>query len=51
LYQRYGDRMDQVFIHTVTHGWVTKGMPNWSGILTQAQLRDVLAFLHSVQAP
>jgi polar amino acid transport system substrate-binding protein len=49
LYQRYGDKMDQVFMVTVTHGRVTKGMPNWSGILSQAQLRQILAFLHSVQ--
>jgi polar amino acid transport system substrate-binding protein len=51
LHQRYGDRMDQVFMDTVTHGRVTKGMPNWSGILTKAELRKILAFLHSVQAP
>jgi polar amino acid transport system substrate-binding protein len=50
LYQRYGGKMDQVFMVTVTHGRVTKGMPNWSGILNQAQLRQILAFLHSVQA-
>jgi len=46
---RYGNKMDQVFMHTVTHGRLSKGMPNWSGILTQAQFRDVLAYLHSIQ--
>lgn len=51
LYRRYGDRMDEVFTFTVTHGRVAKGMPNWSGILTKAQLRQILAYLHSVQAP
>jgi mono/diheme cytochrome c family protein len=49
LYHRYGNNMDQVFMDTVTHGRVTKGMPNWSGILDKAQLRQILAFLHSVQ--
>ena len=50
LHKRYGDRMDQVFMYTVTHGRVTKGMPNWSAILSKAELRQILAFLHSVQA-
>lgn len=49
LYRRYGDKMDKVFIYTVTHGRPIKGMPNWSGILTTAQFRKILAFLHSVQ--
>ena len=49
LHHRYGDDMDQVFLTTVTHGRLTKGMPNWSGILTDAQFHDILAFLHSVQ--
>jgi polar amino acid transport system substrate-binding protein len=46
---RYGSKMDQVFLYTVTHGRPTKGMPNWSGILTQAQFRNILAYLHSIQ--
>jgi hypothetical protein len=36
---------------TVTHGRVTKGMPNWSGILTDQQFHKILGFLHSVQEP
>ena len=44
---RYGNKMDHVFMYTVTHGRLSKGMPNWSGILTQVQFRDVLAYLHS----
>jgi mono/diheme cytochrome c family protein len=46
---RYGARMNQVFFYTVMHGRPAKGMPNWSGILTQAQFREILAYLHSVQ--
>jgi mono/diheme cytochrome c family protein len=46
---RYGNKMDQVFLHTVTHGRPTQGMPNWSGILAPVQFRQILAFLHSVQ--
>lgn len=46
---RYGNKMDHVFMYTVTHGRLSKGMPNWSGILTQVQFRDVLAYLHSIQ--
>jgi polar amino acid transport system substrate-binding protein len=46
---RYGNKMDQVFMYTVTHGRPSKGMPNWSGILTRAQFRNILAYLHSIQ--
>jgi polar amino acid transport system substrate-binding protein len=49
LQHRYGDDADRVFLTTVTHGRVTKGMPNWSGILTDRQFQQILAFLHSVQ--
>ena len=51
LHHRYGDDLDQVFMTTVTHGRVTKGMPNWSGILTDQQFHKILGFLHSVQEP
>jgi ABC-type amino acid transport substrate-binding protein len=51
LHHRYGDRMDEVFLTTVTHGRLPQGMPNWSGILNDAQFHDILAFLHSVQEP
>jgi polar amino acid transport system substrate-binding protein len=51
LQQRYGDAMPQTFINTVTHGRVTKGMPNWSGIITMDEFQKILAFLTSVQEP
>jgi len=49
LHERYGNNMDQVFFTTVTHGRINKGMPNWSGVFTDAQFQHILAFLHSVQ--
>jgi ABC-type amino acid transport substrate-binding protein len=49
LRHRYGDDADRVFLTTVTHGRVTRGMPIWAGILTDRQFRQILAFLHSVQ--
>ena len=51
LRQRYGDKMPQTFIFTVTHGRVSKGMPNWSGIITNDEFQQILAFLTSVQEP
>ncbi len=36
---------------TVTHGRISKGMPNWSGILSDGQFHAILAYLHSVQEP
>jgi len=49
LRHRYGEDMDQTFLTTVTHGRVSKGMPNWSGILSDEQFHAILAYLHSVQ--
>jgi polar amino acid transport system substrate-binding protein len=51
LRQRYGEEMPQTFIFTVTHGRVSKGMPNWSGIITSEEFQRILAFLTSVQEP
>jgi polar amino acid transport system substrate-binding protein len=51
LKQRYGDEMPQTFIYTVTHGRVSKGMPNWSGIISIEEFHKILAFLTSVQEP
>ena len=49
LKRRYGEKMDDIFIYTVTHGRPSKGMPNWSGILTDDDFVKIRAFLHSVQ--
>ena len=49
LRERYGDNMDQVFMTTVHNGRPDKGMPNWSGVLTEDQFKDVLAYLHTSQ--
>jgi polar amino acid transport system substrate-binding protein len=51
LHQRYGDDMAQMFMTTVTHGRVSKGMPNWSGIISDEEFQKILAFLRSVQEP
>lgn len=51
LQQRYGNGMPQMFMTTVTHGRVSKGMPNWSGVLTTDELSKILAFLTSIQEP
>jgi mono/diheme cytochrome c family protein len=49
LRHKYGDRMDEVFLYTVTHGRPDKGMPSWIGVFSDEQLQEVLAFLHTVQ--
>lgn len=49
LQRRYGDDVRQAFMTTVTHGRVNKGMPNWSGILSDEEFNEILAFLLSVQ--
>ncbi|HTW28216.1 MAG TPA: transporter substrate-binding domain-containing protein [Acetobacteraceae bacterium] len=50
LQHRYQARMDEVFFYTVTHGRPSKGMPNWSGVFSQADFTKILAYLHTIQA-
>lgn len=50
LQHRYAERMDEVFHFTVTHGRLDKGMPNWSGVFTEEDFANILAYLHTVQA-
>jgi mono/diheme cytochrome c family protein len=42
-------KMDQTFWDCVIPGRVEKGMPSWKGILTHAQLAQILVWLHTVQ--
>ena len=49
MHHRYGDKMDETFMYTVTHGRAEKGMPNWTGVFTDEQFAKILAFLHTVQ--
>ena len=49
LQHRYGEKMDEVFHYTVTHGRIEKGMPNWSGVFTEDDFANILSFLHTVQ--
>jgi ABC-type amino acid transport substrate-binding protein/mono/diheme cytochrome c family protein len=49
LRHRYADKMDELYRQTVTHGRPSKGMPNWSEVLTAEQIEKVLVFLHSAQ--
>ena len=51
LHRRYGDKMDETFLYTVTHGRPEKGMPNWTGGFSEEQFAQILAFLHTVQTP
>ena len=51
LQHRYGDKMDEEFMFTVTHGRPAKGMPNWSSVFTESDFKKILAFLHTVQTP
>lgn len=41
--------MDKRYWYVVHHGIPSKGMPNWTGGLTDQQLADILAWLHTRQ--
>jgi polar amino acid transport system substrate-binding protein len=45
LHHRYGDKMEDTFFCTVTHGRPDKGMPNWSGIFSTSDFEKIFAFL------
>jgi polar amino acid transport system substrate-binding protein len=49
LRHRYGGKMDETYLDTVTKGRPAKGMPNWSEVLTTEQINKILVFLHTVQ--
>jgi mono/diheme cytochrome c family protein len=49
MQRRYRDKMDEVFMHTVTNGRPEKGMPNWTGAFSNDDFTKILTFLHSVQ--
>ena len=49
LRHRYAERMDEVYQQTVTRGRPSKGMPNWSEVLTREQIEQILAYLRTVQ--
>lgn len=51
LRHRYGDETQAVFHETVTHGRPAKGMPNWSGIFTEDEFKEIFAYLSTVQTP
>jgi mono/diheme cytochrome c family protein len=46
---RYGENMSTVFFTTVTQGRPTKGMPAWTGVLSEDHIWQILTFIESVQ--
>jgi polar amino acid transport system substrate-binding protein len=49
LRTRYGHKMAETFFYTVTHGRVSKGMPNWRDVFTDEDFHRILAFLETIQ--
>ena len=46
---RYGENMSTVFFTTVTEGRPTRGMPAWTGVLSEENIWQILTFIESVQ--
>ena len=46
---RYGQEAPAVFYQTVSHGRLDKGMPVWTGILSDDVLWRIFTYLQSVQ--
>ncbi|MCC8952786.1 transporter substrate-binding domain-containing protein [Bradyrhizobium sp. Pear77] len=51
LKKRYADDMEQTFWKTVHDGRPAKGMPAWKDVFSDDELRNVYAYLQSVQDP
>lgn len=49
LKKRYGDNMQATFWKTVHEGRPSKGMPSWKGIFSDEDLKNVYAYLLTVQ--
>jgi mono/diheme cytochrome c family protein len=49
LSHRYGASRATVFDETVTKGRPSKGMPNWSGVLTEEKFSKIYAYLSTIQ--
>lgn len=49
LSRRYRDDKDSVFATTVHDGRTDKGMPAWKGVLAEAEIEKVKAYVDSVQ--
>ncbi len=49
LRARYGDKMRDVAVSTMTEGRPTKGMPTWGDVLNAEAIGKILTFLESVQ--
>jgi mono/diheme cytochrome c family protein len=48
---RYGQDAPSVFYQTVSHGRPDKGMPVWTGVLSDEVLWRIFTYLQSVQTP
>nr|WP_051346180.1 MULTISPECIES: transporter substrate-binding domain-containing protein [unclassified Bradyrhizobium]QIG96537.1 transporter substrate-binding domain-containing protein [Bradyrhizobium sp. 6(2017)] len=51
LKKRYADEMESAFWKTVHDGRPAKGMPAWKDVFSDDELRNVYAYLQSVQDP
>jgi mono/diheme cytochrome c family protein len=49
LKKRYGDDMEATFWKTVHEGRPSKGMPAWKDVFSDDELRNVYAFLQTLQ--
>lgn len=51
LARRYGPDRQATYLATLANGRPDKGMPRWTGTLSEQAIVDIWAFLESVQAP
>ena len=51
MQKRYSDKVNDVFAITMQNGRPDKGMPIWKGVITDADIGLIKAFVDSVQQP
>jgi polar amino acid transport system substrate-binding protein len=49
LKSRYDDKWEEVARTTIANGRVDKGMPTWKDILKDQEMKEVMAFLNTIQ--
>lgn len=47
--KKYGERISEIFATTLADGRLSKGMPKWVGVISDAEIATIKSYLDTVQ--
>lgn len=47
--KKYGERISEIFATTLADGRLSKGMPKWVGVISDAEIAAIKSYLDTVQ--